>query len=126
LEFDIGLLPGVYFLISLTARAGHQDLIACAHSIRVCVFPDDRKRGSALAAALFGRQNKWLVMAFGMPEMTLSRHGAKRKCRKHRQLDILAFGMPKIDRIFFAKRCLPLEEIRRAPAETNQGAATDG
>jgi hypothetical protein len=43
----------------------------------------------------------WLIMAFGMPEMTLSRRGNRGKCRKHRQLDILAFGMPKIGEKFF-------------------------
>jgi len=43
-----------------------------------------------------GRRNNWLVMAFGMPETELSRRGAGGKCWKHGQLDILAFGMPKI------------------------------
>jgi hypothetical protein len=40
------------------------------------------------------------MMAFGMPEMALSRQGTNWKCRKTGQLDILASGMPKIDRIF--------------------------
>jgi hypothetical protein len=66
-------------------------------------------------------------MAFGMPEMTLSRHRNSRKCRKHRQLDILAFGMPKIDRaFFFDNKDVSRQEIRRARTETNQGAAPDG
>jgi hypothetical protein len=42
----------------------------------------------------------WSMMAFGMPEMALSRQGTNWKCRKTGQLDILASGMPKIDRIF--------------------------
>jgi hypothetical protein len=41
------------------------------------------------------------MMAFGMPEMTLSRQGTDWKCLKTGQLDILAFGMPKICREFF-------------------------
>jgi hypothetical protein len=41
------------------------------------------------------------MMAFGMPEMTLSRQGCERKCRKHGQLDMLVFGMPKIGPSFF-------------------------
>jgi hypothetical protein len=40
-------------------------------------------------------------MAFGMPEAQLSRHGRGGKCIKDAQLDILAFGMPKINSIFF-------------------------
>jgi hypothetical protein len=35
-----------------------------------------------------------------MPETNLSRHGKRWKCLKHRYLDILAFGMPKINSIF--------------------------
>jgi hypothetical protein len=41
------------------------------------------------------------MMAFGMPEMALSRLGYERKCRKHGQLDMLVFGMPKIGPNFF-------------------------
>jgi hypothetical protein len=38
-----------------------------------------------------------LGMAFGMPETDLSSQGILQKCRKYAQLDILVFGMPKID-----------------------------
>jgi hypothetical protein len=65
-------------------------------------------------------------MAFGMPEITLSRQGTRWKYRKTGQLDILAFGMPKIDDEFFWLRTSPSEEIRRACSETNQGAAHHG
>jgi hypothetical protein len=40
---------------------------------------------------------EWLSMAFGMPETDLSSQAIRWKCRKYAQLDILVFGMPKID-----------------------------
>jgi hypothetical protein len=38
---------------------------------------------------------KWLAMAFGMPEANLSRWGRAGIVAKNSQLDILASGMPK-------------------------------
>jgi hypothetical protein len=38
---------------------------------------------------------KWLAMAFGMPEANLSSQSTTYNAAKNRQLDILAFGMPK-------------------------------
>ncbi|MBR0832556.1 hypothetical protein JQ612_05060 [Bradyrhizobium manausense] len=38
---------------------------------------------------------KWLAMAFGMPEANLSSRTTARNAAKNSQLDILAFGMPK-------------------------------
>jgi hypothetical protein len=38
---------------------------------------------------------KWLAMAFGMPEANLSSCSAPQNAAKNRQLDILVFGMPK-------------------------------
>jgi hypothetical protein len=38
---------------------------------------------------------KWLAMAFGMPEANLSSRDKPKNAAKNRQLDILASGMPK-------------------------------
>jgi hypothetical protein len=38
---------------------------------------------------------KWLAMAFGMPEANLSSRRAAQNAAKNSQLDILACGMPK-------------------------------
>jgi hypothetical protein len=38
---------------------------------------------------------KWLAMAFGMPEANLSSWCMPQNAAKNRQLDILACGMPK-------------------------------
>ncbi|MBK3664314.1 hypothetical protein JJE66_24205 [Bradyrhizobium diazoefficiens] len=42
-----------------------------------------------------GLDQKWLAMAFGMPEANLSSQSTIQNAAKNRQLDILAFGMPK-------------------------------
>ncbi|WP_198024793.1 hypothetical protein [Bradyrhizobium sp. Cp5.3] len=42
-----------------------------------------------------GLDQKWLAMAFGMPEANLSSRRIARNAAKNRQLDILACGMPK-------------------------------
>jgi hypothetical protein len=68
LEFDIGFLPDVYFLIRADARASDRDGRARAQS----VFPAMAERGTASAATLFATAD-WFVMAFGMPEAKLSR-----------------------------------------------------
>jgi hypothetical protein len=44
---------------------------------------------------------KWLAMAFGMPEANLSRWRIGQNAAKNRRLDILAFGMPKTFRQIF-------------------------
>ncbi|MET4803209.1 hypothetical protein [Bradyrhizobium sp. LB11.1] len=38
---------------------------------------------------------KWLAMAFGMPEANLSSQSTTYNAAKNSQLDILVFGMPK-------------------------------
>jgi hypothetical protein len=40
-------------------------------------------------------------MAFGMPEFRLSRQTIAQNLRKHGQLDMVVFGMPKIFEHFF-------------------------
>jgi hypothetical protein len=42
-----------------------------------------------------GLDQKWLAMAFGMPEANLSRWWLAGTAAKNSQLDILASGMPK-------------------------------
>jgi hypothetical protein len=98
LEFDISFLLGVYF--SFFERVpGFTTVIAPCALKGPCLA--DPERGVPRLIWRYWVPSDWLLMAFGMPEMTLSRCGADRKCRKHRQLDILAFGMPKISGKFF-------------------------
>jgi hypothetical protein len=73
---------------------GISPLIACAPSVIPWDWPT---RGYAFAAAWIGPLVNWFSMAFGMPETDLSRQAIPQKCRKYAQLDILVFGMPKID-----------------------------
>jgi hypothetical protein len=42
-----------------------------------------------------GLDQKWLAMAFGMPEANLSSLRPTQNAAKNSQLDILVFGMPK-------------------------------
>jgi hypothetical protein len=44
---------------------------------------------------------KWLAMAFGMPEANLSSWSMPWNAAKNRQLDILACGMPKTFPLIF-------------------------
>jgi hypothetical protein len=44
---------------------------------------------------------KWLAMAFGMPEANLSSRGMAQNAAKNSQLDILACGMPKTFPLIF-------------------------
>jgi hypothetical protein len=82
LEFDIGFLLDVYFFKIAGSARHRQD----------GGFPAHMRHSSATLDRS--------MMAFGMPEIALSRQGSNWKCRKTGQLDILAFGMPKIDWIF--------------------------
>jgi hypothetical protein len=76
LEFDIGLLPGVNFLIR--RQSGRRQDDGRTHSIPVVmvatVHPHLLRHGPAA-------ENE-LVMAFGMPETKLSRDRGAWKCRK--------------------------------------------
>jgi hypothetical protein len=65
-------------------------------------------------------------LAFGMPETALSSRREREKCRKHRQLDTVVSGMPKILDAYSVIEHLPLEEMIHAVTETNQGAADHG
>jgi hypothetical protein len=80
------------------ARAGHQERDFPPHI--QSRFPMVANAGSVPAGILFAAVNR-RDMAFGMPAATLSSQGGDRKCRKHGQLDILVFGMPKIYSKFF-------------------------
>jgi hypothetical protein len=67
-------------------------------AIRRALFPAAERSGSlaektnGCSAAL---DQKWLAMAFGMPEANLSSRRIGQNAVKNRQLDILACGMPK-------------------------------
>jgi hypothetical protein len=98
LEFDIVFLLDVYFLIGRQRSPG----------IRTVISRRRFNRGSRWSQAQGPRSLRHphaaanrRGMAFGMPAMTLSRQGSVWKCRKHWQLDILVFGMPKIYSNFF-------------------------
>jgi hypothetical protein len=98
LEFDIVFLLDVYFLIGRQRAPGIRTVISRRtfnRGSRWSQTQGPRALRHPLAAA--NRRG----MAFGMPAMALSRRGGARKCRKHGQLDILVFGMPKIYSKFF-------------------------
>jgi len=93
LEFDIVFLLDVYFLIGRQRAPG----------IRIVISRPTFNRGSRWSQTQGLRSLRHphaaanrRGMAFGMPAMTLSRHGGDWKCRKHQQLDMVVFGMPKI------------------------------
>jgi hypothetical protein len=70
LEFDIGFLLDDYFCLTAWHAASNREFLARTRSM----FPDLANAGPrspqrSLAAAI------QLVMAFGMPEAKLSRHG---------------------------------------------------
>jgi hypothetical protein len=95
LEFDIGFLLGT--CLSSTAAPADirtDDLRPLNRAFPVAANADPRSQRQFLLAT------NWLIMAFGMPEGKLSRRAAGRKSCKYGQLDILAFGMPKISVIF--------------------------
>jgi hypothetical protein len=96
LEFDIGFLLDVCFLIPSAAGANIGTALCGADSVGVPVIVNAGPRPL--------QHLGWPirpVMAFGMPEMGLSRQAQGWKCRKHGQLDMVVFGMPKIVSDFF-------------------------
>jgi hypothetical protein len=98
LEFDIVFLLDVYFLIGRQRAPGIGTVISRRTFNRGSRWPQTQgPRSPRHPDAAANRHG----MAFGMPAMTLSRRGGDCKCRKHGQLDILVFGMPKIYSNFF-------------------------
>jgi hypothetical protein len=96
LELDIGFLLGVCFLIPSAAGANIGTAPCGADSVGVPVIANAGPRPLQHLV-----RPHWPVMAFGMPEMRLSRQAQGWKCRKHWQLDMVVFGMPKIVSDFF-------------------------
>jgi hypothetical protein len=98
LEFDIVFLLDVYFLIGRQRAPGIRTVISRRRFNRGSRWSQTQgPRSLRHPHAAANRRG----MAFGMPAMTLSRQGSTWKCRKHWQLDILVFGMPKIYSNFF-------------------------
>jgi hypothetical protein len=95
LEFDIGFLLDVCFLFH-RQRTNIGTAPCGADSLEVRVIANAGLRPlQQLVRPLRP------VMAFGMPETRLSRQAHGWKCRKHWQLDMVVFGMPKIVSDFF-------------------------
>jgi hypothetical protein len=60
-----------------------------------------RNRAAECRDCSTGLDQKWPVMAFGMPEANLSRQVVDENAAKNSQLDILVFGMPKTFQLIF-------------------------